>query len=119
MEKEKEKTKSYNDQENSQTKEDKKKQLISLDDADFSNKAQVINSPRSLEACLHLGIEPNELYILTMDEFKQKYPEVRSLNQELLKYRYDAEEKFRKETLEQVKEERNKIIEKENKKKEE
>ena len=59
---EKEKTKTYNDQENSQTKEDKKKKIISLDDADFSNKAQVLNSPRSLQACLHLGIEPIELY---------------------------------------------------------
>ena len=70
----------------------------------------MINSPRSLEACKRIGVEPSELYKLSDEEFKQKFPEVIGFTQKLYQYRYDAEEKFRNETIEQVKEERNKII---------
>jgi hypothetical protein len=114
------KAKSYNDEEeNNETPEDKPKKVISVDNADFTNKSQMINSPRSLEACLRVGIEPSELYKLNMNDFKKKYPDVKELSQELLKYRYDAEEKFRCETVEQVKKERNAIIESEKKQEEE
>ena len=119
METEENKTKAYNDEENEETPEDNSKKVISLDNADFSNKSQIINSPRSLEACLRVGVDPSELYKLNMDEFKKKYPDVKKLSQELLKYRYEAEEKFREETVKQVVAERNKIIEEENKKNEE
>ena len=61
------------------------------------------------------GIELAELYKLNMDEFKKKYPEVKKLDEELLKLRYDAEEKFRESTVEQAKKERQKIIEEEEK----
>ena len=91
-------------------KENTDKNLISLDNCDFSNKSNVLNSPRSIEACLRLGIERAELYQLNMDEFKKKYPEVKNLSDELIKLRYDAEEKFRNETIKQAQEERNKII---------
>ena len=91
-------------------KENTDKNLISLDNCDFSNKSNVLNSPRSIEACLRLGIERAELYQLSMDEFKKKYPEVKNLSDELIKLRYDAEEKFRNETIKQAQEERNKII---------
>ena len=110
--------KTNNNQENSENKEESNKKLISLDNADFSNKSQTLNSPRSLEACLHLGVMPSELYQLSMEDFKLKYPEVRTLNQELLKFRYDEDEKYRKDTIEEVKKERKKIIENEKKKKE-
>ena len=33
----------------------------------------MINSPRSLQACEQLGVEPLELYQLTLDKFKEKY----------------------------------------------
>ena len=121
MEEEENKTKAYNDEENEgneETPEDNSKKVISLDNADFSKKSQIINSPRSLEACLRVGVDPYELYKLNMDEFKKKYPDVKKLSQELLKYRYEAEEKFRDETVKQVVAERNKIIEEENKKNE-
>ena len=91
-------------------KENTDKNLISLDNCDFSNKSNVLNSPRSIEACLRLGIERAELYQLSMDEFKKKYPEVKNLSDELIKLRYDAEEKFRNDTIKQAQEERNKII---------
>ena len=113
--------KTYNDEESKEEPEEneKKKKLISVDNANFSKKSQLLNSPRSLEACLHLGVDPTELYQLNMNEFKKKYPEVKGLDKDLLKFRYESEEKFRKETINQVKEERKIIIESENKKKEE
>ena len=97
------------------TQETPQNNLISLDNCDFSNKSNIINSPRSIKACLCLGIELAELYKLNMDEFKKKYPEVKKLDEELLKLRYDAEEKFRESTVEQAKKERQKIIEEEEK----
>ena len=97
----------------------KKKKYITIDNADFTKKSKLINSPRTLEACLHLGVEPKELYKLNVNEFKKKYPEVKKLDKELFQLRYDAEEKFRNDTIEQVKKERQEIIESENKKKEE
>ena len=113
--------KTYNDEESKEEpgENEKKKKLISVDNANFSKKNQLLNSPRSLEACLHLGVDPTELYQLNMNEFKKKYPEVKGLDKDLLKFRYESEENFRKETINQVKEERKVIIESENKKKEE
>ena len=70
----------------------------------------MINSPRSLEACNRVGVEPSELYQLTLDQYKKKYPEVVGLSEKILKYRYEAEEKYRNDTIEQVKSMRNKII---------
>ena len=102
-------TKSYNDEENNETPDEKKKKVISVDNADFTKKSQIINSPRSLEACLRVGIDPSELYKLNMDDFKKKYPDVKKLIQDLLKYRYDAEEKYRNDTIEQVKAMRSKV----------
>ena len=72
---------------------------ISVENADFTNKRSLLNSPRSLEACSRLGIDPSELYKLTLDEFKTMNPDVKSLPQDLIQYRYDAEEKFRNETI--------------------
>ena len=77
----------------------------------------MINSPRSLEACHRIGVQPSELYQLSEEQFKKKYPDLLSLSQKLIQYRYDAEEKFRKETVEQAKQERKKIIEEKNKEK--
>ena len=114
-----EKTKEYNDQENGETQEENSKKVISLDNADFSKKSQILNSPRSLEACLRIGVEPFELYKLSVEEFKNKYPDVKRLSKDLFDLRYNAEEEFRNNTIKEVKEERKKIIEEENKKKEE
>ena len=69
-----------------------------------------MNSPRSLQACFSLGIEPSELYQITMDEFKLLNPDVRYLPQEMIQLRYDAEEKYRNDSINQVKEARQKIM---------
>ena len=99
--------------------ENNSKNLISLENCDFSNNSNILNSPRSIEACLRLGVETSELYKLTLEEFKNKYPETKNMEQDLVKLRYDAEEKFRNDTIILVKEERNKIIDEINKKKNE
>ena len=70
----------------------------------------MVNSPRTLEACTRLGIDPSELYQISLEEFKQINHDVRLLSQNMIKYRYDAEERFRNETIEQVKKEREQII---------
>ena len=47
--------------------------LISILNADLSNKQkELINSPRTIKACLHLGISIEELYKKTFEEFKSK-----------------------------------------------
>jgi hypothetical protein len=89
------------------------KEVISLDNADFSNQDKLINSPRSIKACYSLGIRVFELYKLSEKQFKEKYPDVFTLSPELYKYRYDSEEKFRLTLIKLVMEERKKIIEKE------
>ena len=93
--------------------------LINIDNANFSNKKSLINSPRTLQACFKLGIDPSELYQLTLEEFKLVNPDVRYLPQDMIKFRYEAEEKYRNDSINQVKEERQKIIEEEEKKNEE
>ena len=52
-----------------------------------------------------------------MDEFKLVNPDVRHLPNDMVKFRYEAEEKYRTDSINQVKEERAKIIEEEGKKK--
>ena len=103
---------SQENEEEAQNEENSQK-LISVDNANFKNKRSLINSPRSLQACFKLGIDPSELYQITMEEFKNLNPDVRHLPQDMIQFRYDAEEKYRNDSIEQVKEERKKIIEEE------
>ena len=77
--------------------------LISVENANFKNKRSMINSPRSLQACFKLGIDTSELYQITLDEFKELNPDVRHLPQDMIQFRYDAEEKYRNDSIEQVK----------------
>ena len=64
----------------------------------------MINSPRSLTACQQLGVEPEELYQLTPDKFKSKYPELINATEKVFQMRFEAAEKFREETIKEVKE---------------
>jgi hypothetical protein len=57
-----------------------------------------------------LGIETSELIQQNVEEFKIKHPDVRSLEPEMLKYRYNAAEKFRIQSINLIKKEREKII---------
>ena len=39
-----------------------------MENADFTNKSNMINSPRSLKACKELGVIPNELYQISLED---------------------------------------------------
>ena len=114
----KKETSENNEKKEKKDKQDNVKKIISLDNADFTNNSEMINSPRSLEACRRIGVEPSELYQLNFEQFTKKYPDVINLEKKLFQFRYEAEEKLRKDTVEQIKLERKKIIEMEKKKEE-
>ena len=82
-----------NEEENQNDEENKN--FTSIENANFSNKKSIIDSPRTLKACFKLGIDPSELYQLSLDEFKLVNPDVRHLPQDMVKLRYEAEEKYR------------------------
>ena len=87
---------------------------ISINNADLSKSSNpLINSPRTIEACQNLGVEIRELYKLTFEEFKLKNPAMVNLSPKILKFHYEGREKIRINTIEAVKEERNKIIKEE------
>ena len=87
---------------------------ISIETADFTNKHNMINSPRSLRACRELGIIPVELYQISIEEYKSQNPSSLSLDQKMLQFRYEGYEKFRKDSINLVKKRREIIINKEN-----
>ena len=100
------------------TEEPKKEEenYITIETVDFKSKSSVMNSPRSLEACKMLGVEPGELYYIPIEAFKEQHPDMKRLPNDLQQYRYDQFEKFRNDTINQVKEARNNIIEAEKEK---
>lgn len=73
----------------------------------------MINSPRSLKACQELGILPIELYKLSLDEYKNKNKTSFTLEQKMLKMRYDGYDRFRKDSIILVKKRREALIDKE------
>ena len=93
-------------------KEEENKKKITLENCDFSLKMERINSPHSLKALSLLGINEEELYKLSFDEFKNENLEIQDLPKELQKFHYEAYEKFRNKIIEKLKEKRKKIIEK-------
>jgi len=89
-------------------------QIYSINNVDLSNSShQLINSPRTIKACQNLGIEQEELYKLSLDEFLSKNPELKNISSDLLKYHYEGKESLRKDLVKIVKEERKRIIKEE------
>ena len=68
-----------------------------------------MNSPRSLEACRQLGIIPSELYYQDFETYVKMNPEVISLTKEIQKIRFDNIDNYRKESIQMVIEQREKI----------
>lgn len=68
-------------------------------------KYRVINSPRSLEACLRSGLDPAELYPKSRNFFKSK-----DLSKEMLEIKIESYDKKRNDKIEIVRNERNKIL---------
>ena len=93
-----------------ETQKENKEEFTSIINADFTDKRTIIDSPRSIQACLNLGIQISELIQLDLEEFKLKYPEIRSLDPDMIKYRYNAAEKFRIQSINLLKKERQRII---------
>ena len=76
------------------------KKLINILNADLTNKSKgIINSPRTIKACLHLGVIIEELYKPTFEEFKLQNPDINHLSQEIMKFHYDGREKIRIKTI--------------------
>ena len=71
-----------------------------------------MNSPRSLEACRQLGILPEELYFQDFETYIKLNPEVIGLPKDIQKIRFENIDKYRKETIRMVKEQRELIINK-------
>ena len=93
---------------------EKSKKLLSILDIDFESSKKQMDSPRSLEACRQLGILPEELYFQDFETYTRMNPEVIGLPKEIQKIRFDNIDKYRKDTIEMVKEQRNRIIESKN-----
>ena len=72
-----------------------------------------MNSPRSLEACRQLGILPEELYYQDFETYVKLNPEVIGLPKDIQKIRFENIDKYRKETIKMVKDQRDLIINKE------
>ena len=91
--------------------------LLSILDVNFeSKKKEILDSPRSLEACRQLGILPDELYFQDFETFLRMNPEVIGLPKDIQKIRFDNIDKYRKDTIKMVKAQRDLIIKKEKEK---
>ena len=69
-----------------------------------------MNSPRSLEACRQLGINPQSLYYVKFKTFCDNNPDIKLLKKDLQKRRFDNINTFREEQIEAVKKKREEII---------
>ena len=69
-----------------------------------------MNSPRSLEACRQLGINPQNLYYVKFKTFCDNNPDIKLLKKDLQKRRFDNINSFREEQIEAVKKKREEII---------
>ena len=61
---------------------------INLENYNYNNKSQNLNSPFSLKALQYLGIEEKELKTLTLEEYIKLNPDSKDISQELQKQRY-------------------------------
>ena len=59
-----------------------------------------MNSPRSLEACRQLGINPQSLYFVKYKTYLKTNPEIIRLNDELKKKRFGNNNSYREEMIE-------------------
>ena len=86
-------------------------------DIDFDKSKNQMDSPRSLEACRQLGIIPDELYYQDFETYIRLNPEVIGLPKEIQRIRFENIDKYRKTTIQMIKEQRTRIIDSEKDKK--
>jgi hypothetical protein len=82
-----------------------RKSLVSLEDFMKGKKPRIINSPRSLEACLRQGLDPAELIPKSLAKFQEEN-DIR----EVAQVKYEHFEERRLEKLEQARNERAIIV---------
>lgn len=73
--------------------------LINLNNCDFYNFKEKLDSPRSLEACYSLGIDVKDLYYKDLYKFKLDNPDILTLSKESQILRWEHHEKRRNEYL--------------------
>jgi len=78
---------------------------INIENFEVGEARHAINSPRTMEACLRVGVDPAELYARKRGDFASK-----DLNKDMVKIKYQSFEKKRQEKIMDVKNERNAII---------
>ena len=82
-------------------------------DINFNSSKKAMKSPRSLEACRQLGINPQDLYYTKFEIFVQNNPDIIRLSKELQEKRFENINKYREKMIEAVKQKREEIIEEE------
>ena len=90
---------------------------ISLNNCDFKNKKTRLTSPHSLIACRLIGVNDDDLYFQTLDEYIKNNVECQYLERDLQEERYNHFEKNRKELIELAKNQREFLIKEEESKK--
>ena len=83
-----------------------------LETVDFKNKKIRINSPKSKQALLSLGLSENELYEISMKEYIENHPELKKASSEVQEKRYNHYEQRRIRSINEAKEMRQQLYEK-------
>ena len=79
--------------------------LVTLDNVEELGRNFVINSPRSLESCLRLGLDTSELVAKDLNTFRQKF-----IPESVTMIKYNHYEQRRNENLKEARNERNMMI---------
>ena len=86
---------------------------INLENCDFTNIKELLNSPRSIESCYRHGIQIKDLYYKDFLRFKLDNPGMNAINKESQLIRWKHIEMRRNEYIELLKQERDKLIQEE------
>lgn len=87
-----------------------KQPALNVEQVDFTNPRQKLNSPRSIEACKRLGIKIKDLYYQDFSTFKHQNPGIINLSKEIQNLRWQHLEENRQNFIQMVKIEREKLI---------
>ena len=97
----------------------KEKVKISLENFNYDSKGQRLTSPFSLKACRLQGVDEEDLYHISLEDYIGSNPESMNLPKEFQQERYDNYEENRSKLIESLKEMRKQLIEKWEKEKKE
>ena len=78
---------------------------VTLDNFEELGRNHTINSPRSIEACLRLGLDTSQMISKSIDDYKGRY-----VPDAVAQVKYDHAEKRRQENLAEARAERDMIV---------